>query len=72
MLLRARLPFEAALRDMEELGDENVAHLIHFVRQSRRGFTREPRPFEAVVWGKRESENGHSTGDYFVAQRGDD
>jgi hypothetical protein len=38
------LPLEAALEGMERLGDENVLHLIQFVRASRRGFTREPRP----------------------------
>jgi hypothetical protein len=37
------LPLETALSDMERLRDENVSHLIQFVRGSRRGFTREPR-----------------------------
>jgi UDP-N-acetylglucosamine acyltransferase len=43
LLLRSMLPLEAALQGMERLDDENVLHLIQFVRGSRRGFTREPR-----------------------------
>ncbi|MEO5722180.1 MAG: acyl-ACP--UDP-N-acetylglucosamine O-acyltransferase [Chthoniobacterales bacterium] len=43
LLLRSTLPLEAALRNMERLEDENVSHLIQFVRDSRRGFCREPR-----------------------------
>ena len=43
LLLRSMLPLETALRDMERLGDDNVMHLVQFVRGSRRGFTREPR-----------------------------
>lgn len=42
LLLRSRLPLEAALQNMEQLADENVAHMIEFVRASRRGFCREP------------------------------
>ncbi|MEP6809416.1 MAG: acyl-ACP--UDP-N-acetylglucosamine O-acyltransferase [Chthoniobacterales bacterium] len=43
LLLRSMLPLETALRDMERLDDENVSHLIQFIRGSRRGFTREHR-----------------------------
>jgi UDP-N-acetylglucosamine acyltransferase len=43
LLLRSSLPLEAALRDMERLEDKNVAHLVEFIRASRRGFCREPR-----------------------------
>ncbi|MGZ5019050.1 MAG: acyl-ACP--UDP-N-acetylglucosamine O-acyltransferase [Chthoniobacterales bacterium] len=43
LLLRSSLPLEAALRDMERLKDKNVAHLVEFIRASRRGFCREPR-----------------------------
>jgi UDP-N-acetylglucosamine acyltransferase len=47
LLLRSALPLEVALRNMELIDDDNVTHLIQFVRGSRRGFTREPR-FHAV------------------------
>lgn len=50
LLLRSGLPLETALRDMERLNDENVAHLIKFVRASRRGFGREPRESAAEPW----------------------
>ena len=43
LLFRARLPIERALDEMEEIGDESVAHLARFIRASRRGFTREAR-----------------------------
>ena len=43
LLLRSMLPLETALQGMARLEDENVLHLIQFVRGSRRGFTREPR-----------------------------
>lgn len=43
LLFRSRLPLEEALHDMAEIEDENVSHLIRFVRDSRRGFCREPR-----------------------------
>ena len=49
LLLRSMLPLEAALAGMERLDDENVLHLIRFVRGSRRGFTREPRPRDAEM-----------------------
>ena len=43
ILFRARLPLERALAALEEIGDDNVAHLARFIRDSRRGFTREER-----------------------------
>ncbi|HEY2124228.1 MAG TPA: acyl-ACP--UDP-N-acetylglucosamine O-acyltransferase [Chthoniobacterales bacterium] len=43
LLMRSRLPLEAALLNMEQIDDANVRHLVHFVRGSQRGFTREPR-----------------------------
>ena len=43
LLFRSTLPLEVALRNMELIDDDNVTHLIQFVRGSRRGFTREPR-----------------------------
>jgi UDP-N-acetylglucosamine acyltransferase len=43
MLFRARLPLQSALSALEEVDDENVAHLVAFIRGSRRGFTREER-----------------------------
>lgn len=43
LLLRSVLPLESTLQNMEQLDDENVLHLVEFVRGSRRGFSREPR-----------------------------
>lgn len=43
VLFRARLPLASALATLEEVDDENVAHLVAFIRASRRGFTREER-----------------------------
>lgn len=39
-LFRSTLPMEEALRQLEHIDDENVAHLISFIRGSKRGFTR--------------------------------
>lgn len=41
LLFRRGLNLEEALTEMGQLRDENVDHLIGFIRQSRRGFTRE-------------------------------
>ncbi|HEY0006752.1 MAG TPA: acyl-ACP--UDP-N-acetylglucosamine O-acyltransferase [Pyrinomonadaceae bacterium] len=41
LLFRSALPLAEALARMAELDDENVAHLIDFIRASDRGFTRE-------------------------------
>jgi UDP-N-acetylglucosamine acyltransferase len=43
VLFRARLPLASALAALEEVDDESVAHLVAFIRSSRRGFTREER-----------------------------
>jgi UDP-N-acetylglucosamine acyltransferase len=45
ILFRARLPLASALAALEEVGDENVSHLARFIRDSRRGFTREEREY---------------------------
>ncbi|MBV9209490.1 MAG: acyl-ACP--UDP-N-acetylglucosamine O-acyltransferase [Acidobacteria bacterium] len=39
-LFRSSLPLTEALYEMEKLNDENVRHLIEFIRNSKRGFTR--------------------------------
>ncbi len=39
-LFRSGVPIEEILRDLENVEDENVAHLIAFIRGSKRGFTR--------------------------------
>jgi UDP-N-acetylglucosamine acyltransferase len=41
LLFRRGLALEDALAEMGQLRDENVDHLIGFIRHSRRGFTRE-------------------------------
>ena len=41
LLFRRGLSLEDALTEMGQLRDENVDHLIGFIRESRRGFTRE-------------------------------
>lgn len=43
VLFRARLPLASALAALEEVDDENVTHLVNFIRASRRGFAREER-----------------------------
>jgi UDP-N-acetylglucosamine acyltransferase len=43
VLFRARLPLASALAALEEVDDGSVAHLVAFIRASRRGFTREER-----------------------------
>lgn len=40
LLFRSGTPLQDALREMEQVKDENVAHLVSFVRRSERGFTR--------------------------------
>jgi UDP-N-acetylglucosamine acyltransferase len=39
-LFRSGVPIEETLRELEQLDDENVSHLIAFIRGSKRGFTR--------------------------------
>jgi UDP-N-acetylglucosamine acyltransferase len=43
VLFRARLPLQTALSALDESGDEHVRHLARFIRDTRRGFTREER-----------------------------
>jgi UDP-N-acetylglucosamine acyltransferase len=43
LLFRSALPLEQALDEMTKLGDDNVAHLVGFIRESRRGFARATR-----------------------------
>jgi UDP-N-acetylglucosamine acyltransferase len=40
ILFRSNLALEDALAEMARLDDDNVAHLINFIRQSKRGFAR--------------------------------
>lgn len=40
MLFRSGTPIEESLRQLEQIDDENVSHLIGFIRGSKRGFTR--------------------------------
>ena len=43
LLFRAGLPLDVALKEIEALNDEHAAHLVAFIRGSRRGFTRASR-----------------------------
>ena len=43
LLFRRRLPLAAALEQLEGIDDEHVRHLAEFIRNSRRGFSREHR-----------------------------
>src|SRR2546426_7788064 len=40
LLFRAGISLADALREMDQLQDENVAHLVNFIRGSKRGFAR--------------------------------
>ena len=40
LLFRSATPLEDVLRQMDGMTDENVAHLVTFIRGSNRGFTR--------------------------------
>jgi UDP-N-acetylglucosamine acyltransferase len=39
-LFRSAMPIEDALRELEQVDDEHVSHLLNFIRGSKRGFTR--------------------------------
>jgi UDP-N-acetylglucosamine acyltransferase len=39
-LFRSGVPIEDSLLALEQVDDENVSHLIDFIRASKRGFTR--------------------------------
>lgn len=40
LLFRSTVPIQDALRELEQVDDENVAHLVKFIRSSKRGFIR--------------------------------
>jgi UDP-N-acetylglucosamine acyltransferase len=40
LLFRSTMPIQEALRELEQVDDEHVAHLVKFIRSSKRGFTR--------------------------------
>jgi UDP-N-acetylglucosamine acyltransferase len=40
MLFRTKVPLENAITELESFKDDNVDHLVRFIRASRRGFTR--------------------------------
>ena len=40
VLFRSTTPLQDALRELEQVDDENVAHLVNFIRNSKRGFIR--------------------------------
>jgi UDP-N-acetylglucosamine acyltransferase len=40
ILLRTGTPLEEALQQLEQIDDENVSHLLSFIRESKRGFVR--------------------------------
>ncbi len=40
MLFRSATPVEDVLAQLEQVDDENIAHLVSFIRGSKRGFTR--------------------------------
>ena len=40
LLFRSTTPIQYALRELEQIDDEHVAHLVNFIRGSKRGFVR--------------------------------
>jgi UDP-N-acetylglucosamine acyltransferase len=40
LLFRSTMPIQEALRELEHVDDEHVAHLVKFICSSKRGFTR--------------------------------
>jgi len=40
LLFRSTMPIQDALRELEQVDDENVAYLVRFIRSSKRGFIR--------------------------------
>ncbi len=40
LLFRSGIPIEESLQQLDQIDDENISHLIAFIRASRRGFTR--------------------------------
>ncbi|MCU1264675.1 MAG: Acyl-[acyl-carrier-protein]--UDP-N-acetylglucosamine O-acyltransferase [Acidobacteria bacterium] len=43
LLFRSDLSLETALNHLEQIPDDNVTHLVNFIRESKRGFTRSAR-----------------------------
>jgi len=39
-LFKSAVPLPEVLNELEEIDDDNVSHLVSFIRQSKRGFTR--------------------------------
>jgi UDP-N-acetylglucosamine acyltransferase len=48
LLFRSGTPLPDSLRELEQVPDENVKHLVNFIRDSKRGFTRAARPDDMV------------------------
>lgn len=46
LLFRSEIPLEDSLRELEMSADENVRHLVNFIRESKRGFIRAARKNE--------------------------
>ena len=40
LLFRSDVPFSAVVDTLEKTSDDNVAHLVNFIKESKRGFTR--------------------------------
>ncbi len=40
LLFRSGIPIEESLQQLDQIDDENISHLIAFIRASKRGFTR--------------------------------
>lgn len=49
LLFRSGLSLEEALRELEHSADDNVWHLVNFIRGSKRGFTRAARKKESEM-----------------------
>ncbi len=48
LMFRSGMPLEDALRELELSADDNVRHLVNFIRGSKRGFTRAGKKRELV------------------------
>ena len=48
ILFRSSIPLQEALRQLRELNDPNVTHMVEFIRSSQRGFTHAERTSSAV------------------------
>jgi UDP-N-acetylglucosamine acyltransferase len=48
ILFRSGMPLDQSLRELGQVEDENVAHLLNFIRGSKRGFTRAMSKTEAT------------------------